>query len=75
MTEWQSQKSEMSGELKGVCQKYENDLKLLSMQLEEEKEKAVDYEIQLREKVAILEENEDKWMAAEAQYKQMLATA
>mmetsp|Transcript_33944 Transcript_33944/g.44790 ORF Transcript_33944/g.44790 Transcript_33944/m.44790 type:complete len:92 (+) Transcript_33944:493-768(+) len=46
-TEWRSQKSEMSLEIKQLTAKYETDVKMLNKQLEEEKEKVSDLEIQL----------------------------
>ena len=65
----------MSVELRGICQKYENDLKQLGMQLEEEKERSIDYEMQLKSKVSILEENEIKWAESESHYKQVLSSS
>ena len=75
MSEWQNQKSEMSGELKSLCQKYESDLKQLGIQLEEEKERSAELEVILKDKVSILEEREKKWEETETQYKQMIQLA
>lgn len=40
MTNWSSQKSELSNEIRQVCQKYELEVKQISLQLQEEKEKS-----------------------------------
>ncbi len=75
MSEWQSQKSELSGELKQICFKYESDIKALSRQLEEEKEKCVELDTTLREKEYILEERTKKWQEMEQQFKQVMQNA
>jgi len=46
-TEWRSQKSGLSTELKQLSAKYEIDVKMLGKQLEEEKDKAGEFELQL----------------------------
>lgn len=40
----------MSGELRQMCAKYEADVKSLAYQLDEEKEKASEFEVLLKEK-------------------------
>ncbi len=74
MSELQSKKSEMSGEIKQMYQKYENDIKTLQIQIEEEREKMGEIESQLKEKSAALEAKELKWNETEVSYKQMLQT-
>ncbi len=44
-----------------MCTKYETDLKSLSYQLDEEKEKASEFEASLREKETLLQEKSKKW--------------
>ena len=72
MSEWQSQKSQTSVELRAITQKYEVDLKTIQHKLEEEKERANELECTLKDKVSLLEEKEAKWDEMEAQYKVML---
>lgn len=58
MSEFQSQKSEMSGELKTICSKYEQDLKSLTRELEEARERNHEIEVLLKEKEHLLVEKE-----------------
>jgi len=44
-TEWRTLKTEMTQEIKSATGKYEADIKLLSKQLEDEREKASDLEL------------------------------
>ncbi len=55
--------------------KYESDIKALSRQLEEEKEKCVELDTTLREKEYILEERTKKWQEMEQQFKQVMQNA
>ena len=56
--EWRTQKAELSSEIKNSTGKYELDIKLLTKQLEEEKERACDLELQLHEQTEKLETGE-----------------
>ncbi len=65
MFEFQHQKSEMSGELRQMCSKYEADLKSLTYQLDEERERTSELEASLKEKEQLLQEKSKKWDAME----------
>lgn len=69
MSELKNKKSEMSEELRTVYQKYETDLKAITISLEEEKEKVTELESLIKNKEATLLEKENKWEEMETQYK------
>lgn len=75
MNEYHNQRSELSGELKQICAKYEGDLKTFGRELEEEKERATDLEGQLRERERVLEERQNHWGETESSLKNMLGQA
>ena len=56
--EWRTQKAEMAQEIKMAASRYEIDSKMLTKQLEEEKEKVSDLELQLHEQTERLESAE-----------------
>ena len=62
----------MSGELKNICQKYEQDIKVLTRELEEVKERNNEVELLLKEKETLFNEKEASWTEMEAQYKNLL---
>ena len=53
----------MSGELRVMCQKYENDIKILTHQLEELKEKNHEFENFNKDKESVIEEKESLWIS------------
>lgn len=63
----------MSGELKTICSKYEQDIKILTRDLEEMKERNIEIEGLLREKEQLLVDKEESWSQIENQYKTMLS--
>ena len=56
LAERQSQKQGLTSEIKSLVSKYEADIKNLQNQLSEEKEKGLEIETQLKEKLTLLEE-------------------
>ena len=56
--EWRTQKAEMAQEIKMAASRYEIDSKMLTKQLEEEKEKVSDLELQLHEQTERLDSAE-----------------
>lgn len=75
MQKWNSHKTELSTEIRQVIQKYEGEIKCIAMQLEEEKEKANDFEGKLIDLQATYEEKLDLWQQQEQRLKQMLDQA
>lgn len=61
LSNWNSQKSELSSEIRQVCQKYETELKQLNISLEEEKERAGELEAQLNDLQATYQEKTQAW--------------
>lgn len=71
--EWRTQKAELASEIKSATSKYELDIKLLTKQLEEEKEKVSDLELQLHEQTEKLESGEARYTEIEDQLRVQLA--
>lgn len=69
MSSWTSQKSEMSNEIRQVCQKYEQELNQLNIKLEEEKERAQEAETTLSSLQLDLQSKTDMWRDSEVRYK------
>ena len=65
----------MSGELKQICQKYEHDIKTLTRDLEEMRERNNEVELLLKEKESLLTDKEQSWMEMETQYKNLVQMA
>jgi chromosome segregation ATPase len=61
LSNWNNQKSELSSEIRSVCQKYEAELKENRLLLEEEKEKSTELEAQLQELRSTLDEKSNAW--------------
>ena len=61
LSNWNSQKQELSSEVRQVCQKYEAELKQQNLILEDEKEKSSELEAQLNDLQAIYKEKTKKW--------------
>ena len=72
MQKWNSHKSELSTEIRQVVQKYEGEIKQISLQLEEEKEKSNDLESKLADLQATHDEKLKLWQQQEFRLKQML---
>ena len=72
LSNWNNQKSELSSEIRSVCQKYEGELKESRLLLEEEKEKSAELETQLQELRGTLNEKTIAWAEQEQRYKQMI---
>ena len=71
-TEWRSQKNELLQEIKTMTAKYETDVKQLSKQLEEERERASDLELQLHEQGERLESMEVRHTEVETSLRKQL---
>ena len=71
--EWRTQKAELASEIKAATSKYELDIKLLNKQLEEEKEKTGDLELQLSEQTERLESGEARSSEVEEAHRAQLA--
>ena len=72
MSNWTNQKSELSNEIRNVCSKYETEIKQLSIELHEEKEKSQELENQLVDLQAEFEDKQVTWKESEQRYKSMI---
>lgn len=72
MAERQSQKQGINSELKTLQTKFETELKQLQATLDEEKEKSIEVEALLADKVSQINEKQNFWEMQEQQYKQMI---
>lgn len=72
MNSWHSQNKELSNEIRQVCQKYESELKQVSLLLEEEREKSGELETTLVELQNRTAQDLADWKKSEARYKEMI---
>lgn len=72
LSNWNSQKSELSTEIRQVCQKYETELKQVNIALEEEKERGGELEAQLNDLQASYKEKTQAWQDQEQRYREMI---
>ena len=75
VVDWRSQKSGLDKEIKAVTSKHEAEVKLLMQQIDEEKDKASEFENKLAEKDQKLEHMQERLNDLEATYKAQLADA
>lgn len=75
MSSWTSQKSEMSNEIRQVCQKYEAELNQINLKLDEERERAQEAETALSSLQMDLQSKNELWRDSETRYKQMIEQA
>ena len=63
LTELHSKRSEMSGELKAMCYKYEAEIKQIQSELEDERERVSEVEAALLQKVTEIESSQERWIS------------
>ena len=61
LTDLHTKRSEMTGELKAMCLKYESEVKALQGELEEERERVSELESALLQKDSEMEAFEGRW--------------
>ena len=72
LSNWNSQKSELSNEIRHVCQKYESELKQVNSLFEEEKERSGELEAQLQDLQQNFNQKSQTWQEQEQRYKMMI---
>jgi len=72
LSNWNNQKSELSNEIRLVCQKYEGELKQLNLLLDEEKERSGELDAQLQDLQQSFKEKSQMWQEQEYRYKMMI---
>lgn len=75
MSSWSAKNSELTNEVRQVSQKYEAEIKTLSMRLEEEKERASEAEASLSDLQADMTTKAALWKESEQRYKDMVEQA
>lgn len=75
MSELHTKRSELTGELRAACQKYEGEIRQLQGDLEDERERVSEMENLIMQKNAEIEGERVRWVQQEGSLKAMVSAA